>query len=1063
MATLDGKGSLHGMGIIAISTAKDNAPLIAKPRVIRRLQQRMTINELLNDKAVPLLQYICSGERGLASIIYKPVVELQVPQTLPADLYSDVLWHSAWTCCYNTCRPRPSWSGVMQHAFSDGSVPKSEVLLLPIIDLNPSDESCIYSTLIYIQRQAEHLNITTPCITFDQPLWLKALEIITSKSMNIVCRLGGFHTMMSFMGSIGSMMKGSGLEEALETVYGPNAVSQMMSGKAVSRALRGHFIVEAALVNKLLLAVLPVEESPLEPIVDRNDSETNDDNFVLETHTSTMASGQNLDAVELQKINELYKGIEDKSVPVCDIAESKELVKLKECLLAHKAFLAEKSRTAKLWLQYIEYVETLKVFIRAERTGNWYLHLLAVEKMLNLFAATGHIHYAKSARLYLQQMRELPSTHPWLHHCFSEQGFHTVRRSCRYWAGLWTDLIIEQVMMRSIKSRGGLTRGRGVTESVRLQWVYSMHKCAGVHDALTTATSLRHRTSEQHVELGTSRSKRDCEDLKKIQNWFDQYEPFNQYQPKLCSLSTGLTAADDDNVNCDQTEQVGCQIHKQLNMVPVANAAIKRSDQVRTLDHLRPGILVDKKKIHINPTQLFTRLIGIVQREDDMAPFFNYELTSIPTSLFKNNSLRKTDKAQLARSLKSGTELSPLNTQARYVLDGGALIHRVKWEKKVTYRDVVKQYVGYVRAKYNNCFVVFDGYQSPSIKDSEHQRRAQKACADIQVTECIEAHAHQETFYSNKDNKAQFILLLSRYLKSNGQTVHNSTGDADTLIVNCALQIAMDGQEVNVVADDTDVLILLMHHWRDSMADVYILSQPKSTSKKGLQVWRIRDLVAKAGTLIVSHLLFLHAWSGCDSTSATFGQGKTSLIKKIQDNAEVQQISSLISDSQVTAEEVGKAGARLFVILYGGKQEDSLNFLRYVKFMDMVSSSKEIDPQKLPPTERAAHYHSLRVHLQVILWKKLMHEDLQLNPQHWGWTLDSDGTLLSPIMTDMAAAPETLLKFVRCKCKLSSRNPCGTNLCSCRKHGLKCVTACGDCRGEGCGNAEDIIFDSEED
>ncbi len=41
---------------------------------------------------------------------------------------------------------------------------------------------------------------------------------------------------MNIMGSIGSMMKGSGLEEALETVYGPNAVIHMLSGKAVSRA-----------------------------------------------------------------------------------------------------------------------------------------------------------------------------------------------------------------------------------------------------------------------------------------------------------------------------------------------------------------------------------------------------------------------------------------------------------------------------------------------------------------------------------------------------------------------------------------------------------------------------------------------------------------------------------------------------------------------------------------------------------------------------------------------------------------------------------------------------------
>lgn len=142
--------------------------------------------------------------------------------------------------------------------------------------------------------------------------------------------------------------------------------------------------------------------------------------------------------------------------------------------------------------------------------------------MLNLFAATGHINYAKSARLYLQLMRDLPTGHPWLYDCFIEQGFHTVRRSSRYWAGLWTDLIIEQVLMRSIRSRGGLTRGRGVTESVRLQWIYSMHKCAGVHDAMTTTTNLRHRTSEQHVELGTSRSQRDYEDLSKIQKWLDQ-------------------------------------------------------------------------------------------------------------------------------------------------------------------------------------------------------------------------------------------------------------------------------------------------------------------------------------------------------------------------------------------------------------------------------------------------------------------------------------------------------------------------------------------------------------
>lgn len=43
------------------------------------------------------------------------------------------------------------------------------------------------------------------------------------------------------------MMKGSGLEEALKTVY------HMMSGKAISRALHGHSLITAVLSAKLQL------------------------------------------------------------------------------------------------------------------------------------------------------------------------------------------------------------------------------------------------------------------------------------------------------------------------------------------------------------------------------------------------------------------------------------------------------------------------------------------------------------------------------------------------------------------------------------------------------------------------------------------------------------------------------------------------------------------------------------------------------------------------------------------------------------------------------------------
>ena len=113
--------------------------------------------------------------------------------------------------------------------------------------------------------------------------------------------------------------------------------------------------------------------------------------------------------------------------------------------------------------------------------------------MLNLFAATGHSNYEKSARPYLQMMKELPTTFPDLYEQLTHNGYHTVRRSNRFWSGIWTNLAIEQALMRSLKTRGGLTRERGMTKNVILIWVHTMHACAQVHNAMTQLTGNHHK------------------------------------------------------------------------------------------------------------------------------------------------------------------------------------------------------------------------------------------------------------------------------------------------------------------------------------------------------------------------------------------------------------------------------------------------------------------------------------------------------------------------------------------------------------------------------------------
>ena len=64
--------------------------------------------------------------------------------------------------------------------------------------------------------------------------------------MPIVLILEGFHLTMSCLGSLGELMMGPGIKEVFQTIYGVNPVEHVLSGKAVPRVLRGHFILGSA-------------------------------------------------------------------------------------------------------------------------------------------------------------------------------------------------------------------------------------------------------------------------------------------------------------------------------------------------------------------------------------------------------------------------------------------------------------------------------------------------------------------------------------------------------------------------------------------------------------------------------------------------------------------------------------------------------------------------------------------------------------------------------------------------------------------------------------------------
>lgn len=148
--------------------------------------------------------------------------------------------------------------------------------------------------------------------------------------------------------------------------------------------------------------------------------------------TRTMEHKQEMDATMKEKFDktlQLYHKLLSGSIRVDDIMGNVELTEIEQIIKEERERLS-KYPTAKLWIQYMDMIHIMKIFIKAERTGNWQMHLYAVKEMLPFFAATGHNLYLKSAYTYLQQMQTLEGDHPDIYLKFCE-GYHVVRRSSR--------------------------------------------------------------------------------------------------------------------------------------------------------------------------------------------------------------------------------------------------------------------------------------------------------------------------------------------------------------------------------------------------------------------------------------------------------------------------------------------------------------------------------------------------------------------------------------------------------------------------------------------------------
>lgn len=142
--TVDGTGTFHGMGMIAAVT-----PAVRTSRSIKR-DSTVTAEQVKSVGRIPVKMFSSSTSQlnlhyGLLKTNHSTV-----------NPFLDLLWKLSWPLR----SPRPGWSGAMQ-AVCDGHYPgQSCFTFLPMIDMDPTDMSCVFTTLHFLSALASQNHVT---------------------------------------------------------------------------------------------------------------------------------------------------------------------------------------------------------------------------------------------------------------------------------------------------------------------------------------------------------------------------------------------------------------------------------------------------------------------------------------------------------------------------------------------------------------------------------------------------------------------------------------------------------------------------------------------------------------------------------------------------------------------------------------------------------------------------------------------------------------------------------------------------------------------------------------
>lgn len=516
------------------------------------------------------------------------------------------------------------------------------------------------------------------------------------------------------------------------------------------------------------------------------------------------------------------------------------------------------SESLKYWNNVLILINLMFDLIRADRTGDWQLHLRTTRKLIPVFLIFDRINYAKWCALYLEDMLMLEQRAPEVYEQFM-RGRFTVKRSFAPFTSVATDQALEKTINRSSKSTAGIIGITRKKETVAV-WDITYHEFLSIVSYFKEVTYFSNDDDEfkVHHEFSKTDTAKSESAVSKILDYMEE-KACNPFKAGSHVLRTIIT---DELVQPEISNEILNIFEKGITAYEICkDERLRKKTKALTETITKKSLIktnkykaTKEKKTSLEKTQKI--ILIAIERKFPLTELLQYEFTDQNLFLFDSDGLfhKQDDESSLIRSKEEkvnnyNSELFESDRQTCLVVDVMLILRKIPWKDLHTFQELAKSFCASVLSRASLLITkridfVFDSYFKKSIKSWEHARRTKTEVIYYQNLSADRVlPAQEDKFWASSKNKVLLQTFLKDFILNDREKFANfdlifSTIDESlsTCNVNCDLGMLqrMDIEEADLklmlhvkhavlqgytniylISSDTDVIVLALYFFRE--------------------------------------------------------------------------------------------------------------------------------------------------------------------------------------------------------------------------------------------------------